>query len=66
MLGNALKTGEKIEMLLCSELVPENVKLGTKSDMFSNLVNVVNILSVDDDLSVIKNIRIQDTSQYID
>lgn len=62
MLGNALETGEKVEMLLGSELVPENVELGTKSDMFADLVNVVNVLSVDDDLSVIENIRIQDTS----
>jgi hypothetical protein len=62
VLGNALETGEKVEMLLGSELVPENVELGTKSDMFADLVNVVNVLSVDDDLSVIENIRIQDTS----
>lgn len=62
MLGNALETGEKVEMLLGSELVPENVELGTKSDIFADLVNVVNVLSVDDDLSVIENIRIQDTS----
>ncbi len=58
MLGNALETGEKVEMLLGSELVPENVELGTKSDMFADLVNVVNVLSVDDDLSVIEDIRI--------
>jgi hypothetical protein len=62
VLGNALETGEKVEMLLGSELVPENVELGTKSDIFADLVNVVNVLSVDDDLSVIENIRIQDTS----
>jgi hypothetical protein len=58
VLGNALETGEKVEMLLGSELVPENVELGTKSDMFADLVNVVNVLSVDDDLSVIEDIRI--------
>jgi hypothetical protein len=58
VLGNTLETGEKVEMLLGSELVPENVKLGTKSDMFADLVNVVNVLSVDDDLSVIEDIRI--------
>ena len=49
-------------MLLGSELIPENVELRTQSDMFANLVDIVNVLSVNDDLSVIENIRIQNTS----
>ena len=66
MLGNALETCKKIQMLLGSELIPENVELCTQPDMFANLVDIVNVLSVNDDLSVIENIRIQNTSQNID
>jgi hypothetical protein len=45
-------------MLLSSKLIPKDIKLSTKTDMLTDLINIIDALPVYDYLCVFKFIRI--------
>lgn len=53
-------------MLLGCELIPKDVELCAKTNVLTDFVNIVDVFTVDDDLSLFNIIRIKDTRQDID
>lgn len=52
-------------MLLSCQLIPKNVELSTETNMLANLVNIINILSVDDDFCLLEIVGIQNACKDI-
>ena len=53
LFGNSFEGGKEIEMLIGSEFLPENIELSAQAYEFSNLVDLVDAVPVDDDLSLL-------------
>lgn len=53
-------------MLFSSELIPKDVELCAKANVFADFVDIVDVFTVDDDLSFFVIIGVKNTRQYID
>ena len=59
---NSLQSGKHLQVLLCSDFVPEDVELRAKADVLSYLIDVANAFSIDDDLCLLIIVRIENAS----
>lgn len=63
---DSLQSCEHLQVLLCSNFVPKDIELRTQTDVFPYLVDVADALSIDDDLSFLVVIRIEDACEDVD
>lgn len=52
-------------MLLCSDFIPKDIELRTQANVFPYLIDVADALSIDDDLSFLIVIRIEDACEDV-
>ena len=63
---DTFEPSKHIEMFLGSQLIPKNIKLWANSNMFPDLIYIVNRSIVNDDLHGLSRVRSDDSCEYID